>query len=124
MEFFEAPAFTRYLDDYLTDDELAAVQCLLMANPEAGDVMPGTGGFRKLRWRDQRRGKGRRGGMRVIYYHLTSDFQIWLAAVYDKDEIDDLSPKDKKLLHAAISKELKQREERRGWRKKPPKRAE
>ena len=123
MEFFEAPAFTRYLDQYLTDDELAAVQWLLMANPEAGDVMPGTGGFRKLRWRDQRRGKGRRGGMRVIYYHLTSDFQIWLAAVYDKDEAVDLSPKDKRSLHAAISKELKTREERRGWRKKSPKRA-
>ena len=51
MEFIEAPAFTRHLPDYLGDDEYRAVQEELGTNPELGDLMPGTGGFRKLRWR-------------------------------------------------------------------------
>jgi hypothetical protein len=59
----------------------------LAGNPEAGDVMPGTGGFRKLRWADQRRAKGKRGGLRAIYYYLSADAQIWLMTVHDKDEM-------------------------------------
>ena len=57
MEFLEAPAFTRYLSGYLTDDEYRELQNRLASAPELGDVMPGTGGFRKLRWADPRRGK-------------------------------------------------------------------
>src|SRR5437867_12904709 len=86
MEFLEAPAFTRYLSDYLTDDEYRERQNRLAAAPELGDVMPGTGGFRKLRWGDPRRGKGRRGGLRVIYYYFPGEQQIWLMTLYDKDE--------------------------------------
>ena len=70
MEFLEARAFTRYVSDYLTDDDYRELQRRLAAAPEQGDVIPGTGGFRKLRWTDPRRGKGRRGGLRVIYYNL------------------------------------------------------
>jgi hypothetical protein len=84
MEFIEAPAFTRHLSDYLSDDDYRALQVELAGNPEAGDLMPGTGGFRKMRWADVRRGKGRRGGLRVIYYHFRSDDQIWLMTVYGK----------------------------------------
>ena len=84
MEFFEAPAFTRQLSRYLSDDAFAALQPFLAANPAAGDVMPGTGGFRKLRWSDQRRGKGRRGGLRIIYYFLVSHDQIWLFTLFGK----------------------------------------
>src|SRR5579864_5126636 len=113
MEFFEAPPFTRYLRDYLADEEYRSLQYLLAQNPELGDMMPGTGGFRKLRWADQRRGKGRRGGLRVIYYYFSAEQQIWLMTVYGKDEADDLTPKDKKALHTAITAELKQREEKR-----------
>ena len=58
MEFFEAPPFTRYLRDYMADEEYVSLQFLLAQNPQLGDVMPGTGGFRKLRWADPRRGKG------------------------------------------------------------------
>jgi len=68
MEFFEAPAFTRYISSYLTDDEYREMQGRLASAPEAGDMIPGTGGFRKLRWADPKRGKGQRGGLRVIYY--------------------------------------------------------
>lgn len=91
MVFVEAPAFTRHAPSYFTDDEYRQLQGALLANPEAGAVMPGTGGFRKLRWRDLRRGKGTRGGLRVIYYHFASDAQVWLMTLYDKNEITDLT---------------------------------
>lgn len=58
MEFVEAPAFTRHLSDYLSDDDYRKFQVLLANNPGMGDLMPGTGGFRKVRWADARRGKG------------------------------------------------------------------
>jgi len=66
----------RYLSDYLGDDEYRALQKQLGLGRDAGDLMPGTGGFRKIRWADKRRGKGRRGGLRVIYYHFAADHQI------------------------------------------------
>jgi hypothetical protein len=113
MEFVEAPAFTRFLKDYLNDDQYFALQHLLTQNPALGDLMPNTGGFRKLRWADQRRGKGRRGGLRIIYYHFPSDHQIWLMTVYGKDEAGDLTAAEKKALQAAIAAELKSREKRR-----------
>jgi hypothetical protein len=84
MEFIEAPAFTLHLSRYLTDEGYRDLQTKMAANPELGDVMPGTGGFRKLRWGDTRRGKGRRGGLRVIYYHFKGDSQVWLVTLYDK----------------------------------------
>ncbi len=82
MEFVEAPPFTRHLARYLNEDAYRELQACLSANPEAGDLMPGTGGFRKMRWADARRGKGRRGGLRIIYYHFSSDHQIWLMTLY------------------------------------------
>ena len=57
--------------------------------------MQGTGGFRKLRWADARRGKGRRGGLRIIYYHFLSDHQIWFMTLYNKDEASDLTAQQK-----------------------------
>ena len=90
MVFIEAPAFTRHVPGYLTDDEYRRLQEVLLTNPEAGTVMPGTGGFRKMRWRDPRRGKGSRGALRVIYCHFANDAQVWLMTLYDKDELADL----------------------------------
>jgi len=109
MEFIEAPAFTRYVHDYLHDDQYRELQFKLAANPDLGDVMPGAGGFRKIRWADARRGKGRRGGLRVIYYHFASDHQIWLMTLYDKSEASDLTAKEKKVLRASIENELEAR---------------
>jgi len=109
MEFVEAPAFTRHLSRYLSEEQYRELQTRLVADPEAGDLMRGTGGFRKVRWVDARRGKGRRGGLRIIYYHFASDHQIWLMTLYDKDEAKDLSEKDKRALRAAIESELKER---------------
>ena len=113
MEFIEAPAFTRQLSKYLDDDEYRTLQAELAANPELGDLMPGTGGFRKIRWADARRGMGRRCGLRIIYYYFKSDCQIWLMTAYDKDEASDLTAKEKKALRTAIESELAARAARR-----------
>ena len=109
MVFFETPLFTRLLDDYLTEESYRALQRALMENPELGDVMPGTGGFRKVRWGDPRRGKGKRGGLRVIYYYLTADRQVWFFTLYDKDEAADLTSEEKTILKRAIQAELRAR---------------
>ena len=109
MEFIEAPLFTQLLADFLTDDDYRELQQRLTRDPEAGDMMPGTGGFRKLRWADARRGKGKRGGLRVIYYYFIADSQIWLMSVYDKDSMTDLSPTEKRMLKAAIERETRER---------------
>ena len=116
MEFVEAPPFTRHLLGYLNEDAYRELQACLSANPEAGDLMPGTGGFRKMRWADARRGKGRRGGLRIIYYHFSSDHQIWLMTLYGKDEASDLTGQQKKALKIAIEKELAERAAKRRTR--------
>ncbi len=118
MEFLEAPAFTRHLAIYLHDDDYRKLQVVLAVNPELGDLIPATGGFRKLRWRDARRGKGRRGGLRIIYCYLKADRQIWLMTLYGKNEAADLTPKEKNALKAAMQAELEARAVKRGARQK------
>ncbi len=83
-------------------------------NPEAGDIMPGAGGIRKLRWRDQRRGKGRRGGLRIIYYCFLSEQEMWLLALYDKNEAVDLTKKERDQLRRALETERATRKPRIG----------
>jgi len=97
--------FTRLLSDYLTDENYRELQRTLMENPEMGDVIPGTAGFRKIRWEEARRGKGKRGGLRVIYYYLSADHQIWFFTLYDKDEAVNLTTEEKKVLKKAIRAE-------------------
>jgi hypothetical protein len=106
MEFIEAPAFTRHVYEYLSEEGYRRLQNHLALAPETGDVIPGTGGFRKIRWADARRSKGRRGGLRVIYYYFAGEQQIWLMTLYDKDETADLTPKEKRALKDAIELEL------------------
>lgn len=107
--FVELPAFERYRQDYLDDQEFRDFQNLLMENPEAGDVIEGTGGLRKIRFADAKRGKGKRGGLRVIYYWWSAGKQFWLFTIYNKDEKDDLSPAQKKVLKELIKQELEAR---------------
>jgi len=80
-----------------------------MGNPEAGDQIVGTGGLRKLRYGDSRRGKGKRGGLRVIYYFWTGGPEFWLFTLYDKDEMDDMTPKQREALKERVKGELKMR---------------
>lgn len=107
--FVELPAFTRHRAEYLDDDALLALEKLLMKNPDAGDQIPGTGGLRKLRFADARRGKGKRSGLRVIYYWWTAGFQFWLFTLYDKDEMADLTPQQRKTLKDIVKAELEAR---------------
>ena len=119
MGFIEAPAFTRVVREYFDDDGYACLQQALEQNPEAGDLVPNTGGFRKLRWQDVRRRKGTRGGLRVIYYHFISQNQIWLMTIYNKNEAVDLTAREKKLLKQAIQAELESRRKERAYPSAP-----
>jgi len=112
FQFVEAPAFARFRDDYLDDEGFAELQRYLASNPEAGDMVPGAGGIRKLRWKDPRRGKGRRGGLRVIYYCFLSEQEIWLLALYDKDEAADLTKDQREQLRRALEAERAARKAR------------
>ena len=84
-----------------------------MENLDLGEVMPGTGGFRKVRWQDSGRGKGKRGGLRVIYYYLRAERQLWFFTLYDKDEATDLTSDEKKALKRVIQAELEARRQER-----------
>lgn len=81
----------------------------ILKNPDAGDVIEGTGGLRKLRHGDPRRGKGKHGGLRVIYYWWDGGRQFWLFTLYDKDEMENLTADEKKVLKGMLKAELEAR---------------
>lgn len=81
----------------------------MLKNPAAGEVIEGTGGLRKLRHADPRRGKGKRGGLRVINYWWDGGEQFWPFTLYDKDEMENLSTDQKKTLKAMLKAELEAR---------------
>lgn len=107
--FIELPAFERHRDDYLDDESFGELEVALMLNPTAGDLIEGTGGIRKLRFADPRRGKGKRGGLRVIYYYWTGGPEFWLFTLYGKDEAADLTAKQRAALKELVKAELKMR---------------
>lgn len=107
--FWELPAFSRYREQYLDDDEYRALQNELMRHPEAGDVIPSTGGLRKLRFGDSKRQKGKRGGLRIIYFWRTSNEQIWLFSIYSKADAADLTDEQRKIFRERLQRELKAR---------------
>jgi hypothetical protein len=88
LTFIETKLFTRLVDEYLSDDEYSALQWVLVADPEAGDLVRGTGGVRKLRWRTS--GRGKRGGPRVIYYARTRQGEIWMLTMYAKNVVESI----------------------------------
>jgi len=95
--FVETSWFTKSLKDFfLTDQDYADLQDYLSEQPEEGDVIGGSGGLRKIRWADKRRGKGKRGGCRVLYLHLPEHARILLIEVYGKNEQDNFSAEDLK----------------------------
>ena len=88
FEFIETPFFTKTLEHYLDDDEYAKLQQHLSENPEAGAVVPGSGGVRNLRWAIA--GRGKRGGLRVIYYLRSARGEIWMLTLYGKNVHEDI----------------------------------
>ena len=100
--FIETLAFTSCRRRYLSEDEYLRFQQLLIQRPESGALIVGTGGLRKIHWQDVRRGKGKRGGLRVIYYWWQPDTEIWLLKIYDKDEREDISAAEKRVLRELV----------------------
>ena len=98
--FVETLGFTRRVTEFLSDDEYTALQWFLCNQPTAGDVIPRTGGARKMRWKQK--GQGKRGGLRVIYFHHSGEEELWMLALYAKSEQEDLSTTDKKILKRLI----------------------
>ena len=96
MVFIETPVFTADVRVLLSDEEYARLQDHLVRRPDAGDVITGTGGLRKIRWTSA--GKGKRGGSRVIYFHAVAQSQIRMLLIYRKGIKDDLTPKEKGVL--------------------------
>ncbi len=88
MKFIESPIFTKLLKSYLTDEEYNAFQWNLVNHPEAGDIIPESGGLRKIRW--AAKGRGKRGGVRVIYYYQNSFGTIWFLTIYAKNEASSI----------------------------------
>jgi mRNA-degrading endonuclease RelE of RelBE toxin-antitoxin system len=109
--FIETREFTEWVTTFLADDEYAALQRELQVSPDRGDVIPGCDGLRKLRIRDPSRGKGKRGGARVIYLHVPESDRIYLVTIYSKEQRDDLSAGQKKLYRQLV-KVLKQQAKR------------
>ena len=104
LTFIETPVFTEQITSLLDDDEYSKFQAILIANPEAGRVISGTGGLRKIRWKDPGRQKGKRGGIRVIYYFRMHVGQVLFLTAYDKDHQSDLSVSQKRLFREIIQK--------------------
>jgi len=92
----ETPVFNRRVLQYMDDEEYGQMQAFLTLHPEAGKVMKGAGGIRKLRWAGS--GRGKRGGLRVIYYWWVAKDRISLLLVYPKNERDDLTAEQVKQL--------------------------
>lgn len=88
ISFVETRLFTRLVQEYLSDDEYSALQQALLQDLEAGAVVPGSGGVRKLRWGVA--GRGKRGGLRVIYFLRTRQGQIWMLTIYPKNVAENI----------------------------------
>jgi hypothetical protein len=96
MVFIESPVFTKQVQELLTDDAYRDFQQYLATNPEAGDVIQDTGGLRKVRWSVP--GGGKRGGVRVVYFHVSAQAHCRMLLIYRKGVKDDLSAAEKKVL--------------------------
>ena len=88
ISFVETKLFTRLVQEYLSDDDYSKLQQALLADPEAGAIIPGSGGVRKLRWGVA--GRGKRGGIRVIYFLRTAQGQIWMLTLYAKNVTESI----------------------------------
>ena len=101
--FIEVPIFTnKWKELGLTDENLRELQNLLLDDPKAGDAIKGTGGLRKIRIPMENKGKGKRGGARVLYVDIELKESIYFINVYSKDEKADLTPDEKKAFKAII----------------------
>lgn len=104
MVFLETPVFTRQIKALVDDDEYRELQLRLMVNPDAGDLIPRSGGLRKIRLGLP--GRGKRGGARVIYYWVTAEDRIFMLLAYAKNVQDDLTAEQLKVLRIMVQEEF------------------
>ena len=100
MVFVESSSFTKHLPDHLSDEEYGLLQKSLVENPQSGAIIKGSGGVRKVRWGS--RGKGKSGGVRVIYYLVGAKDHIHLLLIYGKGEKENLTPADLKRVRVLL----------------------
>lgn len=100
LTFVELPTFARVRGAYLDDDEFSRLQVHLVRQPDAGAVIPGTSGCRKLRWAVS--GRGKRGGLRVIYFWRRNNGDIVLLTMYAKSAVDNIAPSTLRALKEAF----------------------
>jgi len=104
MEFIETPTFTKSVLALLADDEYARLQAALAQRPELGKLITGGGGIRKVRWVGS--GRGKRGGLRIIYYWQVAGDIIWLLVAYPKSEREDLPREQVRELKILVKEHL------------------
>jgi hypothetical protein len=103
MGIIEAPGFTSRVAEYLDADEYMALQWAILLRPGTGAVIPGSGGIRKLSW--AAKGRGKRGGLRVIYYWRNSVGETWLLSIYAKNEMENIPLNELRELRKEIDDE-------------------
>ncbi len=101
----ETSFFTKRVEKLLDRESYRLLQLRLVEDPEAGSLIQGTGGLRKIRW--QGSGRGKRGGVRVVYYWATQEEVVLLLLVYAKNEASDLTKDQRKMLKALVEEEFK-----------------
>jgi len=104
MEIVETSVFTRQIKKLLSDEEYAELQFRLVISPLAGAIIRGSGGLRKLRWAAE--GRGKSGGIRVIYYYVTAEYRIFMLAAYAKGAKEDLTDNEVAALRKLVREEL------------------
>jgi hypothetical protein len=107
MIFVETPPFERLREKYLDDNQFRLLQATLMARPDAGAIIVGSGGIRKIRWSVE--GRGKRGGLRVIYFWLSAEGHVYFLTVYRKSEVADLSRDEIRALREIVRQIERQR---------------
>lgn len=104
MEIIETSVFSKQIQGLISDDEYAELQFALAQRPDLGSVIPGGGGIRKVRWGQS--GRGKRGGIRVVYYWYVSGDQILMLLAYAKSVRDNLTPEQTKALKQLVKEEF------------------
>lgn len=105
MEIIETTIFTRRVSELFPGEEYRELQSFLVIRPDAGPIMQGSGGLRKLRWAGS--GRGKSGGVRVIYYWVTAQDRLLMLYAYPKNEQDNLTDKQLKTLRSIVESEYR-----------------